>query len=458
MLTALNLRQLEEILPRPWTSSEKEDLICYGFDATQIESMPEVLVRPVSAQEISKILIYANQEKIPVVPRGMGSGFTGGAVPVKGGILLSLERMNRILKIDEENLMAVVEPGVITGELHRRVKEKGLYYPPDPTSSDFCTIGGNIAEAASGPHSVKYGGTRDYLLGLEIVLPTGELVEIGGQTVKRAVAYDLTRLMVGAEGTLGVVTRANLKLLPLPEHRQGLLAVFPSIQTSAWCISQIIRSKFRPSVLEYMDEASLNIVEAHRRFGLPSEAKSILMIETDGTKRTALEEAEQIKALCLENHALWVEMSENEEDQKKIWKARKALSQSLYQLKPAKINEDIVVPRSKIAEMVCGLNGLSEKHRVIIVSFGHAGEGNLHVNIMADPKNNDEWGRAQQAVREIFELTLKLGGALSGEHGIGLTKMPYLSLEMSPAGIQLLRNIKQAFDPNGILNPGKIFS
>ncbi|MBI1820354.1 MAG: FAD-binding protein [Nitrospirae bacterium] len=457
MLSVQQLRQLEGILPRPWTSSEKEDLICYGFDATRIESIPDVLVRPTSAQEISKILIFANREKIPVVPRGMGSGFSGGTVPVKGGIVLSLERMNRILTIDEDNLMAVVEPGVITGELHRTVQAKGLYYPPDPTSSDFCTIGGNIAEAASGPHSVKYGGTRDYVLGLEIVLPTGEMVRTGGKTVKRAVAYDLTRLMVGSEGTLGVVTQANLKLLPFPEYRQSLLAVFPSIQAAARCISHIIRSKFRPSVLEYMDEASLKIVEAHSRFGLPKEAKSILLIETDGSKRTAMDEAEQLTALCRENHAIWVEVAEAEEDKKKIWKARKALSQSLYQLKPAKINEDIVVPRSKIAEMVCGLDGLSEKYRLIIVSFGHAGEGNLHVNIMADPKNRDEWEKAQQAVKEVFELTLKLGGALSGEHGIGLTKRPYLFLEMGPAEIQLLRNIKKAFDPNGILNPGKIF-
>ncbi|MHB8481243.1 MAG: FAD-binding oxidoreductase [Nitrospiria bacterium] len=457
MLSAKQLRQLEEILPAPWTSSEIEELICYGFDATQIESMPDVLVRPSSAQEISEIIIFANRERIPVVPRGMGSGFTGGTVPVKGGIVLSLERMNRILNIDEANLMAVVEPGVITGDLHRRVQEKGLYYPPDPSSSDFCTIGGNIAEAASGPHSVKYGGTRDYVLGLEIVLPTGEIVRAGGQTVKRAVAYDLTRLMVGAEGTLGVVTQANLKLLPFPECRKSLLAVFPSIQTSARSISHIIRSKLRPSVLEYMDEASLNIVEAHRRFGLPKEAKSILMIETDGSKRVADEEAEQISALCRENQAIDVEIAETEEDIKKIWKARKALSQSLYKLKPAKINEDIVVPRSRIAELVCGLKDLSEKYRLIIVSFGHAGEGNLHVNIMTDPKDKDEWERAQLAVREVFELTLRLGGALSGEHGIGLTKRPYLSLEMNPAEIQLLRNIKNAFDPNGIFNPGKIF-
>lgn len=457
MLQDRQIIQLEKILPKPWTSSEKEDLLCYGFDATQIEFIPDILVRPSTPDEISRILIFANQEKIPVIPRGMGSGFTGGAVPIKGGILLSLEKMNRILKIDEENLFAVVETGVITGDLHRNAREKGLYYPPDPSSSDFCTIGGNIAEGASGPHSVKYGGTRNYLLGLEMVLPTGEIIQTGGETVKRTVGYDLTRLMVGSEGTLAVVTKANLKLLPLPEYQQSLLAIFPSIQSAARAISSIVRSKVRPSVLEYMDDASLNIVEAHRCFGLSSEARAILMIETDGEKKVALEEAEQIKEICLKSEAISVVEAKNEEEKKKIWKARKALSQSLYKLKPTKINEDIVVPRSRIAEMVQGLSDLSKKYQLIIVSFGHAGEGNLHVNIMTDEKKKEEWERAQRAVEEVFELTIKLGGSLSGEHGIGLSKAPYLPMELGPAEIALMKNIKKTFDPNGILNPGKIF-
>jgi glycolate oxidase len=457
MLPDRQIKQLETLLPKPWTSSEKEDLLCYGFDATQIEVLPDILVRPSTPEEISKILIFANRERIPVIPRGMGSGFTGGAVPVKGGILLSLERMNRILKIDEENMIAVVETGVITGNLHRKAQEKGLYYPPDPSSSDFCTIGGNIAEGASGPHSVKYGGTRDYLLGLEMVLPTGEIIQTGGETVKRAVGYDLTRLMVGAEGTLAVVTKANLKLLPLPAYQQSLLAVFPSIQSAARAISQIVRSKVRPSVLEYMDDASLNIVEAHQRFGLPPEAKAILMIETDGAKRAALEEAEQITVICRQNEAISIVAAKDEEEKKKIWKARKALSQSLYKLKPTKINEDIVVPRSRIAEMVQGLSELSRKYQLIIVSFGHAGEGNLHVNIMTDDKKKEEWERAKRAVEDVFEMTIKLGGSLSGEHGIGLSKAPYLPMELGPAEIALMKNLKKTFDPNGILNPGKIF-
>jgi glycolate oxidase len=457
MLTGRQLKLLEGILPKPRMSAEPEDLICYAFDATQTELLPEAVVFPVTAEEVSKILIFANQENIPVVPRGMGSGFTGGAVPVKGGIVLSLERMNRIIRIDEENLTAEVEPGVITGALQEKVKGKGLYYPPDPSSSDFCTLGGNIAEGASGPHSVKYGGTRDYVLGLEVVLPTGEIIQTGGQSVKRTVGYDLTRLMVGSEGTLGVVTRALLKLLPHPEYQQSLLAVFPSIETAARTISEIVRSKIRPSVLEYMDDASLKIVEAHVRFGLPEEAKSILMIETDGNKNAALEEADQIALVCRQHGAISIKMARDEMEKKEIWKARKALSQSLYKLKPSKINEDIVVPRSQISRMVSGLNELSQKYRLIIVSFGHAGEGNLHVNIMTDQKNKTEWDNAQRAVKEIFELTIRLGGSLSGEHGIGLSKSPYLSLEMDQSSIQLLKNIKRAFDPNGILNPGKIF-
>jgi glycolate oxidase len=457
MLKESEIKKLESIVPKPWTTTETEDLLCYGFDATQIESMPEVLVRPSSAREISLLFEFANEYRIPVVPRGMGSGFTGGAVPIRGGILLSLERMNRILKIDEDNLIAVVESGVVTGHLHKAVREKGLYYPPDPSSSDFCTIGGNIAESASGPHSVKYGGTRDYLLGLELVLPTGEILQTGGETVKRAVGYDLTRLMAGAEGTLAVVTRANLKLLPFPEHQQSLLAVFPSIQAAARAITVIIHSRVRPSVLEYMDDASLNIVEAHKRFGLPPEAKAILMIETDGARNVALEEADEIGNLCRQNQALAIEFAKDEEEKKKIWKARKALSQSLYKLKPTKINEDIVVPRSRIADMVQGLHDLAQKYGLTIVSFGHAGEGNLHVNIMTDEKQKAEWERAQKAVKEVFELTLQLGGSLSGEHGIGITKAPYLSMEVKDPEIALMTRMKRLFDPNGILNPGKIF-
>ncbi|MFI5303782.1 MAG: FAD-binding oxidoreductase, partial [Nitrospiria bacterium] len=304
---------------------------------------------------------------------------------------------------------------------------------------------------------VKYGGTRDYVLGLEMVLPSGEIISTGGQTIKRAVAYDLTRLMVGAEGTLAIVTKANLKLLPLPECQQSLLVVFPSLQSAARSISQIIRSKVRPSVLEFMDEASLNIVDAEKHFKFPLEAKSILMIETDGEKRVSREEAEYLGDICRVNGALSIEFAKDEIEKNKIWKARKALSQSLYKLKPTKINEDIVVPRSKIAEMVMGLSDLAKKYQLTIVSFGHAGEGNLHVNIMTDNKKKDEWERAQEAVREVFLLTMKLGGSLSGEHGIGLSKAPYLSLELSPGEILMMKNLKRAFDPQGILNPGKIF-
>ena len=457
MLTAPQKKRLEEILPPPWTTSEKEELACYGYDATRMAVLPEILVRPSTPVEIAGILRYASAEGLPVVPRGMGSGFTGGSVPIKGGILLSLERMNRILEIDEENLMAVVEPGVVTGELHRRVMEKGLYYPPDPSSSDFCTIGGNISAGASGPHSVKYGGTRDYVLGLEMVTPTGEILQAGGRTVKRAVGYDLVRLMVGSEGTLAVVTRATLKLLPYPESRQSLLAVFPSIHDASGAITEIVRSKARPSVLEYMDEASLQIVEAHARFGLPPEARSLLMIETDGSKGAAMEEAERITAICLKNRALRVDAARNEEETKNIWKARKALSQSLYKLKPTKINEDIVVPRNRVGEMVAGLSDLAKNYGLIIVSFGHAGEGNLHVNVMTDEKNPKEWEKAQEAVAEIFRMALSLGGSLSGEHGIGLTKRPFLSMELDAVAVKMMKEIKRVFDPKGILNPGKIF-
>ena len=457
VLKAFQKKRLEEILAPAWTTSDPADLACYGYDATRIESLPDIVMRPSTAAEIAGILRFASAEEIPVVPRGMGSGFAGGSVPVRGGILLSLERMNRIQEIDEENLTAVVEPGVVTAELHRRAREKGLYYPPDPSSSEFCTIGGNIAQGASGPHSVKYGGTKDYLLGLELVTPTEEILRAGGRTVKRAVGYDLVRLIVGSEGTLAVVTRAILKLIPYPECRVGLLALFPSIYDASRAITEIVRSKASPSVLEYMDEASLGIMDAHSRFGLPAETRSILMIETDGSKSSASEEAEWISALCYQSRALRVDFARTEEETARIWKARKALSQTLYRIKPAKINEDIVVPRSKVGEMVSGLADLGKKYGLTIVSFGHAGEGNLHVNIMTDQKGSQEWDRAQEAVAEIFRLALSLGGSLSGEHGIGLSKRPYFSLEVDSVAVKMMKEVKRAFDPKGILNPGKIF-
>lgn len=436
---------------------EPEELHCHGYDAGGYSSLPEVIVYPSSSDQVSKLLALASREGICVVPRGSGSGMTGGTVPVQGGIVMGMTRMKQILEIDRETLTARVEPGVVTGEFHRAVEKKGLFYPPDPASSAFCTIGGNLGECAGGPRAVKYGVTRDYVLGLEVVLASGEIIRTGVKTAKGVAGYDLTRLIVGSEGTLGVITQVTLKLLPLPETVKTMAVVFKDMRQAADTVSSIIREGVVPRCVEFMDKASINCVKNDFAFELPDTVEAILIIEVDGSVQVVESDAKRISGFCMKCGASRVIAADDPIQAASLWKARKALSSAMYKIAPDKINEDIVVPINRIPDMVQRIQEIQRRTNLPIVSFGHAGDGNIHCNIMYDKKDKHQQIIATDAVDDLFNETLKLGGTITGEHGVGLSKMKFLPLEIGALEIGIMKGIKKVFDPDGILNPGKIF-
>jgi len=450
-------KKLKDIAGKSNFSRDKEDLVCYAYDATAQTYLPDAVLFPQNALQVSSILKLANEDSFFVIPRGAGSGMTGGSLAVKGGIILVMTRFNRILKIDKENLIASVEPGVVTGRFHKAVEKENLFYPPDPSSSEFCTLGGNLAECAGGPRAVKYGVTRDYVLGIEAVLPTGEIINTGVSTAKGVVGYDLTRLLVGSEGTLGVITRMTLRLLPLPERVSTMTAVFNNMATAAKAVAAIIRYGIIPRTIEYMDNASIRCVEEYLNAGLPVNSEALLLIDVDGKEKEVEIAINQIEKFCISHGAAKVEKAGTREDADRLWKARKAISPALFRYGQDKINEDIVVPRNKIPDIVKKIDELRKKTGLVMVSFGHAGDGNIHFNIMLDKKNKKDLKKAEHAVETLFGYTLKLGGTISGEHGIGITKSPYIQKEIGAVELGLMKKIKNIFDPNGILNPGKIF-
>ncbi|HEX9874357.1 MAG TPA: FAD-linked oxidase C-terminal domain-containing protein [Deferrimonas sp.] len=451
------LRILKDIVGKENVSADRADLICYSYDATQQQFLPDVVVHPGSAHEISLILKMANSEKIPVFPRGAGSGFTGGSLPISGGIVLVTRRMEQILRIDEDNLVAVVEPGVVTEVLQQAVEKVGLFYPPDPASLKFSTLGGNVAECAGGPRCVKYGVTKDYILGLEIVTPQGDIIKTGGETMKGVVGYDLTKLMVGSEGTLGIITKIIIKLLPLPEAKKTMLVLFDSIDGAAKGVSAIIRGKIIPTTLEFMDATTIDCVRKATNLDLPAAAKALLIIEVDGDADLIERQAARIQEIVAPLGVVATRIAATAAESDEIWKVRRSVSASLRKVNPDKFNEDICVPRSKVPEMIRTIEGIAARHQVPIVNFGHAGDGNIHVNVMIDRAVSGEMERAEMAIEEIFGATLKLGGTMSGEHGVGITKAPYIPMELDPAAVAYMKTIKAALDPNNILNPGKIF-
>ena len=435
-----------------------EQRICYSYDATGKEFLPEAVAFPTTADEIRRTVLLANELRFPIVPRGAGSGFSGGSLPVRGGVVLSTERMDRILAVDTENLVAVVEPGVVTGTLKEEARKKGLFYPPDPASLKFCTIGGNLAECAGGMCAVKYGVTRDYVLGLEAVLGTGELVRTGVATAKGVVGYDLTRMLVGSEGTLGIITKATLRLIPRPETAATLLAYFRTAEDGSRAVARVVEARITPSALELMDRTALDCVrDAAPGLEIPSGAGCALLVEVDGPPASVAAEAERVEAACGRLGAIAIGRAADAKGREDLWKLRRSISPSLRKVNPVKINEDIVVPRSRLPEMYAFLADLASKTRLKIVTFGHAGDGNIHVNLMISGTDGDERRRADEAVAEVFQKTVALGGTISGEHGVGIAKAPFLEMEVGPLGVAVMRRLKGCFDPNGILNPGKIF-
>jgi len=396
---------------------------------------------------------------VPFVPRGGGTGFTGGSVPVRGGVVISLERMNRILEIDEANLVAVVEPNVVTGQLQNAVERVGLFYPPDPSSLDTCVIGGNVAECAGGPRAFKYGTTKAYVLGLEAVLPNGDIVRTGGKVVKNVVGYDLTHLLVGSEGTLGIITRVILRLVPKPPVQATLRATFGTIEDAAQAVTGIIAHRVVPAALELIDGDSLEAVARYLnvRSLAPEGTAALLLLDVDGLAEAVAEEALRCERACREAGATEVLRAKDERERQELWRVRRELSPSLKTISPIKFNHDVVVPKGRIPQLFHLVERLKREYRLRIPCFGHAGDGNIHVNIMVTPDDDGEMRRAQEAQRVLFEGVVALEGSISGEHGIGFAKADYLPIEVSPETIALMKRVKDAFDPDGLLNPAKIF-
>ncbi|MEQ1758654.1 MAG: FAD-linked oxidase C-terminal domain-containing protein [Vicinamibacterales bacterium] len=430
----------------------------YGVDAMGKGSPADIVVFPADTAQIAAIASLCHRDRVPLVVRGAGTGYSGGAVPTRGGVVLSMERLNRILEIDPDNLLVVVEPHVITGDLQRAVEAVGLFYPPDPASLETCSIGGNVAECAGGPRAFKYGTTKRYVLALEAVLPTGEVIHTGSKAVKNVVGYDLTQLLVGSEGTLAIITRITLRLIPLPPATATALAMFGSIRGAVDAVSALITARVVPVALELIDRDSLEAVQRHTGERLvPDDVQAVLIVETDGSPEGAAEEMARTIDACRSAGASNVSRAATAAERDRIWGLRRAVSLALKATGLARVNHDVVVPRGRVPQLFAVVADLKRAYGLRLASFGHAGDGNIHVNIMFDGASADERARAVAAERTLFERVVALEGSISGEHGIGFAKKAHIGLELSADEIALMRRLKAAFDPHGILNPGKIF-
>lgn len=436
---------------------ERADRASYSYDASFGVYMPDVVIQPIAASEVADVMKLANQYQVPVYPRGQGTSLSGGPLPVKGGVVLDFCRWDTKLEVDKDDMIAVVSPGVLTADIDQAANEYGLMYPPDPSSAHVSTIGGNLAENAGGPKGLKYGVTKDYVLGLEVVTPEGEIIRTGGRTVKNVTGYDLTKLIVGSEGTLAIITEAILKLVPRPTATQTLMALFADIVDSGKAISDVLTAGILPAKMELMDQASIAAVEAYEPCGLPLDVEALLLIELDGHPAAIGEEIAKVEQVCKRVGAREVKVAANKAEAAELWKARKLVSPAIVRKKPTKISEDATVPRSQIPAMFQRLKAIKERYDIDLVVFGHAGDGNLHPNIIADARDKEEMKRVEQAVAELFAAAVELGGTLSGEHGIGTMKAPFMEMELGEAGLDMMKRIKASWDPNHILNPGKIF-
>jgi glycolate oxidase len=458
-VTSGALASLTAIVGAVNTRTDADALLAYGTDALKRGRAADIVLLPADTAQVAAIARICAEHRINMVPRGAGTGYSGGAVPTRGGVVISLERMNRILEIDKANLVAVVEPCVITGDLQDAVEQVGLFYPPDPASLRISTIGGNVAECAGGPQAFKYGTTKRYVLGLEAVLPTGEVVRTGGKSVKNVVGYDLTGLLVGSEGTLAITTKIILRLIPKPPAHATIRATFPSVSAAAAAVNNIVRLRVVPAALELIDGDSLEAVarNLNDRSLAPEGTAALLLIEVDGIGEAIVEEARLVEQACVEAGATEVLRAGDEEQRVNLWRVRRELSLSLKMVASLKFNHDVVVPKGRIPDLFALVGRIKSDYRLRIPCFGHAGDGNIHVNIMVDANDADEIRRAHVAEGVLFAGVVALEGSISGEHGIGFSKAPYLPLELSEEEIALMKRVKRAFDPDGILNPGKIF-
>ncbi|RTR32322.1 glycolate oxidase subunit GlcD [Robertmurraya yapensis] len=433
--------------------------LCYSYDATpDLQALPDAVVSPRNTEEVSELVKICNENKIPIVPRGTGTNLCGGTCPTEGGIVFLFKHMNQILELDLDNLTMTVQPGVITLDVIKKAEANGLFYPPDPGSMKSSTIGGNISENSGGLRGLKYGVTRDYVMGLEIVMANGDIIRTGGKLAKDVAGYDLTRLYVGAEGTLGIITEAILKLVPIPETKKTILALYEDLEAAARTVSKIIANKIIPATLEFLDQPTIAAVEDYVKIGLPTEAKAVLLIEQDGSPEQVEKDMAKIADICRSEQAVSVQMAKTVEEAEALTTARRTALSAIARIKPTTILEDATVPRSEIAKMVKAINEIAEKYNLPICTFGHSGDGNLHPTVPTDARNKEEMERVEQAFEEIFIKAIELGGTITGEHGVGVVKAPYLELKLGKAGIAAMMAIKNGLDPNNIMNPGKVFA
>jgi glycolate oxidase len=452
------LARLRAIVGAEFVLVDPERVEPYAQDAVKEKFPPEAVVLPLSAEEIAAILRLANEARFPVTARGGGVGYTGGAVPVEGGIVIGTDRMNHIKEVNADDLYVVTEPGVTTYALQQAVEAHGLFYPPDPASYKNSFIGGNIAENAGGMRSAKYGVTKHYVLGLEVVTPTGEIIKTGGRTSKNVVGFDLTGLICGSEGMLGIITEATLRLLPLPEATRTVRATFQTMSAACACVPRFTRARVTPVAIEVLDQNSIRAVELEFAFGLPMDAGALLIVSVDGSVEEIERASLIVEQVMREGGGFDLLRSKTREEEERLWDVRRALSPAIKKYGTLKLNEDVVVPRSRVPELVERVLEIGLRHETFVVNFGHAGDGNIHVNFMCDRADSVAVARARAAVHDTFAAAIELGGTISGEHGIGYVKAPYMEMAVTETTLDAMKRIKRALDPLGILNPGKVFS
>ena len=459
MLNKKHQVALEQIVGEENYYDDKAHLIAYSYDATKERYEPDAVIFPRNEQDVSQVLVYCNQHLIPVIPRGAGSGFTGGALPVNGGVILALERhFNQILEIDEKNLIARVQPGVVNKIFQETVESKGLFYPPDPASQEYSTLGGNVSENAGGMRAAKYGITKDYIMALRAVLPNGDIIRAGKKTIKDVAGFNICGTLIASEGSLAVITEITIKLIAKPKLSQSAMGVFPDIQSAMNAVYKTMASGITPVAMEFLDNLSIRAVEERFAKGLPMDAGAILITQVDGDiPEQIVWQMNELESRFKENGCTTFKIAQNEQEAQDLWFARRNVSQSITIYGKKKLNEDITVPRSRLPELLSEINKLSQKYSFKIPCFGHTGDGNVHTNVMVpDPNDKESLQKGYECIEEIFKVAIRLEGTLSGEHGIGLSKAPFMKLAFTQAEMNLFRNLKKAFDPNNILNPGKM--
>ena len=452
-----HIDELITIFGREQVLTEPEDMIAYSYDASHAETEPEAVVFATTTEQISELMKFAYREHIPVTPRGQGSGLSGGSVPLQKGIVLSMDKMQNVIDFDPANRLITVEAGLTTSDIDPIAVEANLFYPPDPGSVTFSTIGGNVAENAGGLRGLKYGVTKDYVKMMKVVLPQGDIVTLGNKCVKHVAGFNMEGIFVGSEGLLGIMTEVTLALLPIPQHHESALAIFNSLEDAAQSVSDIIAAGVTPSTMEFMDNITINAIQNFQDCGLPRDAEAVLLIETDGEKNSAVNEMAKAEEAVSKNNVRKFSRARDMAERDLLFAGRRIALNALANVKPNLILEDATVMRSKLPEMVSGIVAIAKKYALQVGIFGHAGDGNLHPTFLIDMKDKDEMGRTEKAVSELFQLAIDLDGTISGEHGIGVEKKPFLENQIGAEGIRLLQNIKKTFDPENLLNPGKMF-